>query len=362
MPPDWPPLTCAEISAVLAHYPHSGFGVDIRWHSPRPLSAAARVKTAAGDVFVKRHHLSVRTPQTLREEHAFMRHLQRAGCPVPEICDDDAGSSAHVRGDWVYEVHAPALGKDLYRDAMSWTPPQHTAHAQAAGRALGDVHRAAAGYDAPQRSTHMLVTRAELATADDTADALARQLPRRPALHDWLLRRDWRRELTAALDPLPALAAAIERQPRLWTHNDWHLSNLFWSEPGMHAEVTAVLDFGLASPTCATFDLATAIERNAIEWLALDKGHDAAHADVACALIDGYRQRRPFDATQVQLVADLLPRVHVDFAVSEVEYFLRATGSQAHAEVAWNTFLCGHATWFSTAPGRALLAAIREHA
>lgn len=360
MQPDWPPLTRAEVAAVLAHYPQTGFGADIRWRSPRPLSAAARVKTAAGEVFVKRHHRSVRTPAVLHEEHAFMRHLTAAGAPVPVVFNDDAGNSAHGRGAWTYEVHALAPGRDLYRDAMSWTPPRCTAHAVTAGRTLAELHDAAAGYSAPQRSTHMLVTRSDIATAGDPADALARQLPRCPALRDWLARRDWRRELTEALGAAPDLAA-IARQPRLWTHNDWHLSNLFWSEPGAHAEVTAVLDFGLASRTCALFDLATAIERNAIEWLALDKGHAAAHADVACALIDGYRQHRPLDADKVRLLTDLLPRVHLDFAVSEVEYFLVATGSLAHAEIAWTTFLCGHATWFQTEPGRALLNVIRNH-
>jgi hypothetical protein len=49
----------------------------------------------------------------------------------------------------------------------------------------------------------------------------------------------------------------------------------------------------------------------------------------------------------------------VDFALSEVEYFCAVTRSQANADVAYHTFLRGHAAWFATAPGRTLLGAIR---
>ena len=63
-------------------------------------------------------------------------------------------------------------------------------------------------------------------------------------------------------------------------------------------------------------------------------------------------------AADIQLLADLLPLVHVDFALSEVEYFHAITRSQANADVACDTFLRGHAAWFGTPPGQALLQAI----
>ena len=123
-----------------------------------------------------------------------------------------------------------------------------------------------------------------------------------------------------------------------------------------------MLDFGLAAANFALFDLATAIERNAIAWLALDSGADAAHPDIARALIEGYRRQRPLDAADIHLLADLLPLVHVDFALSEVEYFNAITHSRTSADVAYDTFLRGHAAWFGTPPGRALLQAIRDFA
>ncbi|HET6804502.1 MAG TPA: phosphotransferase [Frateuria sp.] len=357
-PPDWPPLAHAEVATVLAGYGGLGAPLVLHWHSPRPLSAAAVVETSGGTVFVKRHHRSVRTVATLMEEHAFMAWLRAAGVPVPRVLADRAGRSALARGDWTYEVHAPAEGLDLYRETMSWSPLLDLSHARAAGAMLAQLHAAADGYTAAQRSTHILVARSDLIVADDLLAALAAQLPARPGLAGYLVQRDWRGEIGEALAAFHARAQPhIAAQAPCWTHGDWHVSNLCWRARGQ-ARVSAVLDFGLSARTFALFDLATAIERNAIAWLALDAGDAAVHIGTARALIEGYRSRRPLTAGDVRLLADLLPLVHVDFALSEVEYFAAITRSPANADVAYHTFLLGHAAWFGTAPGRALLDAI----
>lgn len=108
----------------------------------------------------------------------------------------------------------------------------------------------------------------------------------------------------------------------MWAQNDWHVSNLLWRD----GQISTVLDFGLASPTSALFDLATAIERNAVAWLELERGMETVRIDIALALLDGYRQVLPLSAARVHLLADLLPMVHFDFALSEVEYFEGVTG------------------------------------
>src|SRR5690349_19389625 len=100
--PDWPPLTTAEVTVLLARYPALAADSAIRWHSPRPLSAAALVDTAVGSVFVKRHHRRVRTAATLAQEHAFMAWLRRAGVPVPAVLTDAEGRTAIALGDWTY--------------------------------------------------------------------------------------------------------------------------------------------------------------------------------------------------------------------------------------------------------------------
>ena len=44
--PDWPPLTLAEVRALLAPIPGCGEPVEILSVSPRPFSAASVVRTA----------------------------------------------------------------------------------------------------------------------------------------------------------------------------------------------------------------------------------------------------------------------------------------------------------------------------
>lgn len=359
----WPPLTHAEVALLLARHPSIRGPLEIAWHSPRPLSAAVLVQAGEHMLFVKRHHASVRTPATLGEEHRFMQHLREHGVPIPRVLADRDGATAVRLGDWTYEVHEHAAGTDAYRDSMSWTPPHTPLHARAAGAMLANLHDAAAGYRAPQRSTHLLVARAELLCAADPIAALAAQLPERPALAVYLAQRPWQRDLADLLAPWHAdMQPRLAQQPAQWTHGDWHVSNLCWSGPDDDARITAVFDFGLSARTFALFDLATAIERNAIAWLELASGAAAARIDMALALLDGYRQVVALDRAAVHLLADLLPLVHLDFALSEVEY-LQATGHAAvAADTAYDTFLRGHAAWFSTAAGHALLQAIHDAA
>jgi Ser/Thr protein kinase RdoA (MazF antagonist) len=360
-PPDWPPLTAGEVETLLRGYPALGAPIRIGWHSPRPLSAACLVETESTTVFVKRHHFSVRSAATLTEEHRFIAHLRDRGMSIPAVLRDAREQTAVAIGDWIYEVHERAAGIDLYREAISWEPLPNHAHALTAGRMLAALHDAAADYRAPQRDTHILVARSELIAAPDPVAALRAQLPQRPGLADYLHDRDWPCDFAELLAPWHAAAQPrLAQQARLWTHGDWHVSNLCWSDGGSDARISAVLDFGLAAANFALFDLATAIERNAIAWLALDSGIDAAHPDIARALIEGYRRQRPLDAADLGLLADLLPLVHVDFALSEVEYFHAITHSRMNADVAYDTFLRGHAAWFHTPAGQAMLQAIRE--
>lgn len=358
--PDWPPLTLAEVEVLLRRFPPGGAVEALHWRSPRPLSAAALVRTSTGEVFVKRHHRSVRSTATLAEEHGFATHLRQRGIAVPKVMTDIDGASAVAIGEWVYEVHAPAIGVDVYRDAFSWSPIGGIAHARAAGAMLGRLHAAARDYRAPQRTTQLLVARADILSSADPLLAIDAALSSRPSLEAYLRERDWRAEIGEAIAPWHARAVeGISRQPRSWTHGDWHVSNLCWSDGGDGARITDVLDLGLSAVTFGLFDLATAIERNAIAWLDIAHG-DIGRTDLALSLIEGYREVCPLAADDLDLLADLLPIVHLDFALSEVEYFEGVTGRRDHADVAYHTFLRGHAAWFIGAQGQALLDAIRH--
>jgi Ser/Thr protein kinase RdoA (MazF antagonist) len=360
---DWPAISDREITWLGERFAPLAGACRLLWHSPRPLSAAAIVESGGERVFVKRHHGSVRTAATLAEEHRFIRHLADHGVPVVDVLDDRDGATAVEHEGWTYELHSVGRGQDLYRDAPSWTLLTDTAQAREAGRMLATLHLASARYDAPQRSTHLLVARDDLLRADDPVAAIQADLADRPGLAAYLERQDWQGDLRRAVLPWHAgLAVRLQAEPRLWAHNDWHVSNLLWRQQGTATVVDTVLDLGLASPTSALFDLATAIERNAIAWLALERGAKAVRADIALALLAGYREIVPLSAERVHLLADLLPIVQLDFALSEVEYFEGVTRSPANADVAYQTFLLGHADWFSSAAGQGLLKALHAAA
>lgn len=356
---DWPPISTADLAWLRQRFPQLDADSQPHWHSPRPLSAAAIVNGTRGPVFIKRHHHSVRSAACLEEEHHFIVHLAAAGVPVVQVLAAADGRTAVEHGEWTFELHAVGVGEDLYRDAVSWSLLTDVAQAREAGRMLARLHCAAASYHAPQRSTHLLVARDDLIRADDPIAAIKAELPTRPGLARYLARIPWETQLRREVLPWHAgLAQRLRDEPRLWAHNDWHVSNLLWRD----GQVSTVLDFGLASPTSALFDLATAIERNAVAWLELERGLEAVRIDIALALLDGYREVQPLSAARVQLLADLLPMVHFDFALSEVEYFEGITGSTANADVAWQPFMLGHPAWFHSAPGQALLQALHAAA
>ncbi len=360
---DWPPISDAEVHWLRDGYPKLQGDCRVAWHSPRPLSAAAIIESRRGQVFIKRHHRSVRTAAMLREEHRFIEHLASAGLPVVQVLRDRQGETAIEHGTWSYELQALGAGKDLYRDAPSWTPLTDQGQAWEAGSMLARLHQASAGYHAPQRSTHLLVARDDLVRAADPLAALKQQLADRPALAGYLSRQAWEDDLRRCVLPWhTGLAQRLQAEARLWAHNDWHVSNLLWRRRNGATVVGTVLDFGLASPTSALFDLATAMERNAIAWLQIDGRDDIAHVDTALALLDGYRSVLPVCAQRIQLMADLLPVVHLDFALSEIEYFQGVTGSTTNADVAYHAFLLGHAEWFKRADGRRLTDALRAAA
>ena len=195
----------------------------------------------------------------------------------------------------------------------------------------------------------------------DPMEALRARLAVVPVLAQALHGRPWERDFAAVLMPWHAhLRPLLAGLAPLWTHNDFHASNLLWRE-GPETQVSAVLDFGLANRTCAAFDLATALERNCVEWLRLDDGTtDIAHAELARALIGGYRQAHTISPLELAAVADLLPLVHVEFALSELAYFHGVLASPAKSELAYGGFLLDHARWFATPAGAAFLRVVRD--
>lgn len=362
--PDWPALTLGEVDAVLRRYPQAGGAHALTWRSPRPLSAAGLVQTArGGSVFVKRHHWRVRSLDGLREEHAFLAHLRRGGAAVVEVLTDQEGRTAVRDGEWTYEVHTVGAGEDLYREAISWSPFTQLSHAHAAGRALAQLHEAAHGYAAPPRAPRQLTAGFSIFAAEDPIAAVEQFAAIRPALAGDLAARAWRNDVKRwHLPHHDRLRPQLALLEPLWTHNDFHASNLLWNPTAMSgAQVATVLDFGLCDRAFAVHDLATAIERNAVEWLTLDeKGDGVVHADAALALVDGYEQIRKLTEPERAALPDLLALCHADYALSEIDYFRGVTGSAQNAELAYRYFV-EHTAWFSSPAGARFLDRLRLH-
>jgi Ser/Thr protein kinase RdoA (MazF antagonist) len=353
--PTWPAIAADEAAAVIASFPAAGRLMALHWHSPRPFSAAALVHTTQGAFFLKRHHHSLRSIAGLAEEHAFIAHLASGGVSVPEILSTADGATAVAWGEWSYELHREAPGRDLYRDSLSWTPFLSHAHAHAAGVALARLHVAARSFSAPARRPQPLVASFTILPAADPVAAVEAYVAARPAMAAFLAARPWRRELGQLFAALgEGLPAMLADQVPLWTHNDWHPSNLLWAEDG---SVRTVFDFGLADRTCAVHDIATAIERSAVQWLKLGQGEDAtiADPDAAVALLAGYATIQPLSRSDIATIVRLLPLVHVEFALSEIDYFTGVVADPASAALARDEYLVGHAAWFRSAPGQDFL-------
>ncbi len=362
--PDWPPLTLDEVRALLQHYPALGRPTKLLTVSPRPFSAASVVATGKQHVFVKRHHCTVRDPEGLREEHRFLEYLRAHGAAVPRVFATATGDTALKIGPWVYEVHETPQGMDLYEDAISWTPFRSSRHAYSAGQALAQLHVAADGYDAPARKLRPLVAGFTIFASQNATAEFDRYVAARPALRDYLRTRTCRDQALSLLAPFHAeLLQFLPALTPLWTHNDCHASNLMWSDTGDDAEAVAVIDFGLADRTNAVHDLAQAIERSIVDWIALvnDPAHPedvTVHYDHLFALLEGYESIRPLSREERAALAPMLALCHAEFALSETDYFLAVLHSESKAWYACEGYLVLHAQWFYHAGGK-LLDALR---
>lgn len=347
--PDWPPLTSAEIAEVV------GADATIEWRSPRPLSATARVRTGDGrSVIVKRLPHSLRTAAALGEEHGFMDHLRAHGIPVPNVLD------TREMGEFTYEVQEFGIGADRYQGTFSWSPYLSLDDAAAAGHMLARLHLAAAGYNAPARQPHPLQASFTIFSSHDPVAELERQAAVRPALGMFLSERHWRADVEKVhLNSYHRLRPMLGDLQPLWTHNDWHGTNLLWRDD----EVSTVIDFGLSDRTTAVHDIATAIERCAVDWISLrDGGSATVRFEHVCALLHAYEAVRPLTSAERQALPELLPLVHCEYELSEIDYFLGVIpgGNQANAEIAYRDYFLGHTQWWTESEeGQALLSTLR---
>lgn len=321
------------------------------------MSAAALVNWGDVVVFVKRHHRTVRTRAQLRVEHAFASHLRARGQIVPAVLRSDTGDTLVQEGDFIYEIHQRAVGVDTYRDIPSWFPFLSLDHAQGAGGALAHFHQAAADFAFPARSPGVLMNSVALIASSDPLTELHRLLAARPGLARAVSPRSIVDDFTRVHLPVIAKAAPLLRAlPSQWGHGDWHGSNLTWNSTNSSATVAGVLDIGLSNRTLAVLDLGVALERSTIDWLdRAGTGHIRADLDAVDAILDGYEEVRPLRALEAAVLVEILPVIHLEYALSEVEYFAEVTRSKANAELAYDGYFIGHTRWYEGAAGSVLL-------
>ena len=345
---DWPSLTADEVEAVL------GTEVTVEWRSPRPLSTTARLRTGDGRrLIVKRLPSTLRTPEALAEEHGFMDHLRGRGLPVPNAW------TAGVRDEFTYEIQELGEGEDHYQNVFSWTPYDPGFHAGYSGAMLAGLHLAAEGYHAPARPWRPLKSGFSIFGATDPIAAIERIAAERPLLGDFLAARDWRADFEQLMLPLHGrLAPLRDDLDPLWTHNDWHGTNLLWTDDGYDLSITAVLDFGLADRTTAVYDLAIAVERFAVDWVSL---RDGGPADVPKrqlrSFLNAYTAVRPLSGAEFLALPHLFPLCHAEYELSEIDYFLSVVpgGNEKNAEIAYRDWFVGHAKWAESEEGQAFL-------
>jgi Ser/Thr protein kinase RdoA (MazF antagonist) len=127
--------------------------------------------------------------------------------------------------------------------------------------------------------------------------------------------------------------------------------------------VAGVFDFGLANRTFAVHDLAIALERTTVAWLDLgESGHATADTDAIDALLDGYESVRPLSRDEAAALPEVLPVVHLEYALSEIEYFADVLNSPGLADLAYDGYLIRHTRWFEGAEGSGVTEDLRRRA
>ena len=361
---DWVHITVPELHHLQPYYPCLQGSVQILWCSPRPFSSAVLVEvmqalastgqTNFHSYCIKRSHRSFRRAQDILQEHAVLQHLASKNIPVATLISSNCGQTALELGDWTYEVYEKAAGFDLYVDQQSWTPFFYTEHAAKVGSLLAKLHTAM--QDFPElhgRSTRYLVSNQQLLESESIVTAIQQRIDNSPELNRYFADKNLDAVfLERIFQTHRKIKHVLQQATKIWTHNDLHASNLFWSTQGADANITAVIDFGLSDRNSALYDLAITIERNFIDWLALehtsqinvDEAGLSAFLQAYCAEIHPQQD--------FSILPELLKIVHLDFAFSELEYFVGITQNLKHADAAYYDWIVGHVNWFFTEQGQ----------
>ncbi len=194
----------------------------------------------------------------------LLDHLAERGCPVPRTIHDRSGALYRHLGD-------KALALIEYLPGVSVSHPT-AGQAQAVGKALAQLHRAAADYPATRANGMDLAESRRLAEAC-TPEGLAEIDPTLPALVE--------RELASLEANWP------QGLPRSVIHADLFPDNVLM----LGDTVTGLIDFYFACNDITAYDIA--VTHTAWCFASDGTGFDRAVSD---ALLAGYEAERPLSA------------------------------------------------------------------
>ena len=361
---DWVHIKVPELHHLQPYYPCLQESVQILWCSPRPFSSAVLVEvmqalastgqTNLHSYFIKRSHRSFRRAQDILQEHAVLQHLASKNIPVATLISSNCGQTTLEVGDWTYEVYEKAAGFDLYIDQQSWTPFFYTEHAAKVGSLLAKLHIAV--QDFPElhgRSTRYLVSNQQLLESENIVMAIQQRIDNSPELSHYFADKNLDAVfLERIFQTHRKIKHVLQQVTKIWTHNDLHASNLFWSTQSADANITAVIDFGLSDRNSALYDLAITIERNFIDWLALEHTSQISVDEAGLSAFLQAYFAEIYPQQDFSILPELLKIVHLDFAFSELEYFVGITQNLKHADAAYYDWIVGHVNWFFTEQGQ----------
>ncbi|MFT8592285.1 MAG: phosphotransferase [Bifidobacterium sp.] len=390
----WPDIEMMESQRILDALDQPLRARSIVSHSGRPTSAASLIRTDRGLVFIKRYSRTVRDVETIAPYHRYAEFLSHSGISTPRFLRFNPEASVSptameelgntdmlnvdpqlsvaqqhsvnpqtatvaITADAAYEAYMASTGEDRYGKALSWDPPKTLEEARNLGESVAKIDAASRDFDEPRMRPNGMSNTFGLFASDDIHASWKSWVARRPAVQRYirLTNRDISHDLDIVQPYAGKVAAHYGQLHRQWTHGDPHTSNFLWTGNAP----STVIDFGLADRNTAVFDLAMAIERHAIQWVAVMDGHeDACRPDIAESIIRGYCSHRPLQDAEKLILPELLAICQAESGLNWLQYYM--DGVHRLDDAAWCYDVCflAHTRWFSTGPGRALLDSIRD--
>jgi homoserine kinase type II len=258
------------------------------------------VATGRGRFFVKVLAPEFSGGPALEVRHAFIEHLAARGVPVPRLERTRDGQTCARIGEQVVEVYQFVAGRTYRRG--------DAADAEAAGKALARLHRAALEFSPPTPGVRRgwLIPEADLARLARFEEQMRTYVPAPEAFAPVEAVKAAIREASAAL--------AAAELPTAMTHGDFLPENL------VHASVggPVITDFDYCHVGPLVFDLAAAIIGFAGHES--DDPGDSFGPDVATAVLTAYKSCRPLTEAENEVLQPAARRVlihlHLDAGAS----------------------------------------------